>query len=123
MLERETSARGGLLCGDCMRIKIQILSAYGGEAWEFEYVPFLCSLPEAGCMMITCRRHILYDIASFKVDYSRRDGQAGVEPENNCTYQNICVSGWFTISVNTGLRARSMHGKNHIRILTQLSMY
>lgn len=29
-------------------------------------------------MMITCRRHILYDIASFKDDYSRRDGQAGV---------------------------------------------
>ena len=29
-------------------------------AWEIEYVPFVPSnLPEAGCMMITCRRHIL----------------------------------------------------------------
>lgn len=27
---------------------------------------------------VTCRRHILYDIASFKDDYLRRDGQAGV---------------------------------------------
>lgn len=107
MLEREPQLGvdneiAGLLCGDCMRNKTQIArycQLMVGKHGNLSTYP--CNLPEAGCMMITCRRHILYDIASFKKKIIIYTQPSRREPEKICIYQNICVSGWFTISVNT----------------------
>lgn len=87
-------------CGDRMRNKIPALSAYGGEYSNVGTYPSVPSnLPEAGCIMITCRRHIWHHILRRWLFFLYCKRSSSRELEKKIAHFQACVSGSLTITL------------------------